>query len=137
MIVTLAVPDGTDLPVYDEDSDKRPFLRRWHSQDTVPIEESYKVGPEEYVVDLEEGLRVKFGPGRYYKGDYWMIPVRAGVRGGVEGEQERGSVGARPATRRHLAPLRTARRRVVYCGSPRGSRLPACVQTSFAEPRRR
>jgi hypothetical protein len=84
MIVTLAVPDGTDLPVYDENSDERAFLRRWHSQGVVPIEE-----PDQEV-RLEEGLRVKFGPGRYYfTGDYWMIPVRAGVRDGVEGEQER------------------------------------------------
>jgi hypothetical protein len=123
MTVTLEVRDGTNLPVYDENSDERAFLRRWHSQGTVPIKEPSIEEPYQ-VVRLEEGLRVKFGPGRYYyKGDYWMIPVRAGVRGGVEGEQEEEVW--EPALlpdgiSRHYAPLAVVsfmagRRRVVDC----------------------
>jgi hypothetical protein len=117
MTVTLTVPDDTDLPVYGEDSDEHPFLRRWHSRGTLPIEEL------DSEVHLEDGLRVRFGPGRYYKGDYWMLPVRAGVGGGAEElqEQEGWSEPALPhGVSRHYAPLAVVsftsdRRGVVDC----------------------
>ena len=107
--VTLDVPDGVELPVYDEDSDERPLLRRWDSPGTVEIEdpqEGYEAHTEVPLGD--EGLRVRLEAGRYYAGDYWTIPVRVGASDAVRRErgQEAWSRWMPPqGVSRHYAPL--------------------------------
>ena len=128
MTVTLTVPDDTELPVYEEDSDEHPFLRRWHSRGTLPIEEP------DSEVHLEDGLRVRFGPGRYLQ---WRLLDAPGAR--RRQRWCRGATGARRVvgactTTRCLATLRAAGRGVVYFRPPRGSGLPASVQASLGKP---
>jgi hypothetical protein len=107
--VTLDVPDGVELPVYDEDSDERPLLRRWDSPGTVEIEdpqEGYEAHTEVPLGD--EGLRVRLEAGRYYACDYWTIPVRVGASDAVRRErgQEAWSRWMPPqGVSRHYAPL--------------------------------
>ena len=107
--VTLDLPDGVKLPVYEEDSDERPLLRRWDSPGTVEIEDPQEDYERYTVARLgEEGLRVRLEAGRYYAGDYWTIPVRAGAGHNVRSDQgqESWSRWMPPqGVSRHYAPL--------------------------------
>lgn len=49
------------------------IVRRWDSDRDVPVP-----GDDAFLA-LEGGLEVRFGDGFYRTGDYWLIPVRAGV----------------------------------------------------------
>jgi hypothetical protein len=78
--VELALPDGSAaLPDYSEEAAEKalPLLRRWdhrgdpkRSGGALPIVEGVEI-------ELEDGVKVTFEPGGYYRaGDYWMIPAR-------------------------------------------------------------
>jgi outer membrane protein OmpA-like peptidoglycan-associated protein len=69
--VTLDVPEGIDLPVFDESSTTHPLLRRWdQGSDSITVQESKWI-------DLEDGVQIYFEAGGYYRsGDYWLVPAR-------------------------------------------------------------
>ncbi|MCH4561915.1 DUF6519 domain-containing protein [Halomonas sp. EGI 63088] len=72
--VTLAVPEGFSIPVFDEAATTHPLLRRWDQpSDAIPVQESKWI-------ELENGVQVWFEQGGDYKvGDYWQIPARTAV----------------------------------------------------------
>ncbi|MES9991934.1 MAG: DUF6519 domain-containing protein [Candidatus Thiodiazotropha sp.] len=72
--VTVEVPGGTLLPVFDETSTTHPILRRWdQGSDVLPVE------PGKWI-NLEDGVQVYFeAGGTYQTGDYWLIPARAAI----------------------------------------------------------
>jgi len=102
---TLAVPEGVELPVFDEHATTHPILRRWdQGSAALPVREGKWI-------DLEDGIQVYFEPGGAYRtGDYWLIPARTAV-GDVLWSSEPGADGARPAAlaphgiEHHVAPL--------------------------------
>jgi hypothetical protein len=106
LTVTIEVPEGTLLPVYEELSSTHPILRRWdQGSDAFPIE------PAKWI-ELEDGVQVYFEPGgRFQTGDYWLIPARSTI-GDVMWPSEMGPDGLlRPAAvaphgiDHHHAPL--------------------------------
>lgn len=53
----------------------RPIVRRWDGADgaaTIPADGSW--------VALEDGVEVRFGPGPFVSGQYWLIPARTATR---------------------------------------------------------
>ncbi len=53
-----------------------PRVRRWDQPGTgtagdMPLSPSFNAP-----IDIENGIRVTFTPGRYWSGDYWLIPAR-------------------------------------------------------------
>lgn len=62
------------------DEGRHPQLRRWDSDGEVDIP-SPPVG--DGWIDLENGIQVRFEPGTYRTGDYWLIPART-VLGDIE-----------------------------------------------------
>ena len=72
--LTLAVPSGEELPVFDETTTTSPLLRRWdQGSDVIPLQESTWI-------ELENGVQIWFEQGGHYKaGDYWQIPARMAV----------------------------------------------------------
>lgn len=105
--VTLAVPSGQPVPVFDESAASHPLLRRWDQpSDVIPVQESKWI-------DLEDGVQVWFEQGGDYKtGDHWQVPART-ASADVLWPQEPGPDGApRPKAlpprgiRHHVAPLR-------------------------------
>jgi hypothetical protein len=60
--------------------DRHPQLRRWDSPGQVDVP-SPPVG--DGWLDLEDGIQVRFEPGSYRRGDYWLIPART-VLGDIE-----------------------------------------------------
>ena len=62
------------------DQSRHPQLRRWDSPGQVDIP-SPPVG--DGWIDLEDGIQVRFEPGSYRRGDYWLIPART-VLGDIE-----------------------------------------------------
>jgi len=80
--VTLTVPTGVTLPVYNEDDPRHPLLRRWDSG-LIPVREGTA---EQDWIDLEDGIVIQFQPvpsppiaHTYRPGDYWLIPARTAV----------------------------------------------------------
>lgn len=72
--VTLAVPDGVELPTFGEDSTTHPVLLRW-DQDSGAL-----AVQEGKWVDLEDGVQIHFeSGGSYQTGDYWLVPARTAV----------------------------------------------------------
>jgi hypothetical protein len=69
--LTLDVPDGMALPVFDQTSTTHPLLRRWdQDSDAMPVE------PAKWI-ELEDGVQIYFEPGATYRnGDYWLLPAR-------------------------------------------------------------
>lgn len=72
--VTLTVPSGVTLPVFDENSTTHPLLRRWDQRsDVIPVREGKWI-------ELEDGVQIWFEQGGDYKtADYWMIPARTAI----------------------------------------------------------
>jgi hypothetical protein len=92
--VFLDVPDGMEIPQYNENSSLHPFLRRWdHEGDpekpelggALAVEES-PAGQDEWLT-IEDGIQISFQPaanGHIYRtGDYWLIPART-ITGDIE-----------------------------------------------------
>jgi hypothetical protein len=83
--VTIDPETASDSVAWSEDL-KNPKVRRWDHEASpplgaVPLEEGKWL-------DLEDGIRVKFGRGgTYYTGDYWLIPARTAT-GDVEWPKE-------------------------------------------------
>jgi hypothetical protein len=104
--VVLDVPDGMEIPVFDEDTATHPLLLRWdQGSDALPVREGRWI-------DLEDGVQVRFEPGGSYAvGDYWLVPARTAT-GDVLWPTEPDDDGvARPQNRppdgieHHYAPL--------------------------------
>ncbi|MCK4787918.1 MAG: hypothetical protein KAV87_29465, partial [Desulfobacteraceae bacterium] len=89
MEVTLVVPDGTPIPVYDETSTKHPLLRRWDQKATSKVELTKEgiIAIKDDWLDLEDGIQICFKVSdvkvHYRRGDYWLIPARTAT-GDVE-----------------------------------------------------
>jgi hypothetical protein len=49
-------------------------LRRWDQVGAVVTSDGVLVSGS--WIDLENGIQVRFGPGKYFPGDYWVIPAR-------------------------------------------------------------
>ena len=97
--VTLVVPDGAVLPVYNEESAQHPLLRRWDHQAGKPEEGGRELSDgaalitegkeDEGWLVLEDGVQIQFEesemgePHQYRSGDYWLIPART-ASGDVE-----------------------------------------------------
>lgn len=106
--VTLEVPEGSDLPVFDENSITHPLLRRWDNRsEAIPLQEG------EWIT-LEDGVQVHFEPGGSYRsGDYWLITARTAIgdvlwaKGkGQDGEIEVEPIALPPdGVNHHRAPL--------------------------------
>ena len=94
----------------NDPSHPHPFLRRWDQKDPsssgtsggIPIVEAASTQSDGWV-DLEEGIQIQFvsalspqvpdepgstdfeAPANFYRtGDYWLIPARTALRGGIE-----------------------------------------------------
>jgi hypothetical protein len=79
MTVTLNVPNGVVLPVFDENSTTHPFLRRWDQQEMEGqmMQDGAVVTQKDIPMELEDGVLVTFKSGQAYRpGDYWQVPVR-------------------------------------------------------------
>ena len=95
LVVTLDVPDGATLPVYDGTSTSHPLLRRWDQKQLDPTlgypemadaDDGTPVGAlvlgENNRLLIEDGIQVYFDsatsdtPHTYRTGDYWLIPAR-------------------------------------------------------------
>lgn len=94
MEVTLVVPDGKTIPVYNETSTKHPLLRRWDQKAPSKVElteegEGVIAIKEDDWLDLEDGIQICFKVSEanvqtsYRRGDYWLIPARTAT-GDVE-----------------------------------------------------
>jgi len=59
---------------------RHPQLRRWDSEGEIDIP-SPPVGNG--WIDLEDGIEVRFEPGTYWTGDYWLVPART-ILGDIE-----------------------------------------------------
>jgi Family of unknown function (DUF6519) len=69
--VTLAVPEGAELPTFSEQSTTHPLLRRWDQES-----DALKVVEGKWI-ELEDGIEIYFDTGGVYRiGDYWLIPAR-------------------------------------------------------------
>lgn len=62
------------------DDDQHPQIRRWDSPGEVAVPFPPVGGGW---IDLESGIQVRFEPGTYRTGDYWLIPART-VLGDIE-----------------------------------------------------
>jgi hypothetical protein len=88
---------------------RHPFLRRWdqRSEHGATLRSGAVPIVEDRWIDLEDGIQVRFVPGRSYRtGDYWLIPARTAT-GEIEWPRDEG----RPECLRpqgivhHYAPL--------------------------------
>ncbi len=88
---------------------RHPFLRRWDQREDhgITLREGAIPIVEDRWIDLEDGIQVRFVPGRSYRtGDYWLIPARTKT-GEIEWPRDEG----RPECLRpsgivhHYAPL--------------------------------
>jgi hypothetical protein len=110
-----APPDPVKMQVTLSDTPKagkkarHPFLRRWDQREDhgVALREGAIPIVEDRWIDLEDGIQVRFVPGRSYRtGDYWLIPARTKT-GEIEWPRDEG----RPECLRpsgivhHYAPL--------------------------------
>lgn len=57
---------------------RHPKLRRWDSVKDLPAQVP---SSNEGFIPLENGVEVKFEPGIYATGDYWLIPARTAING--------------------------------------------------------
>jgi hypothetical protein len=93
MVITLRLPEGIHLPVYEEESEKHPLLRRWDHKAGDPTQGEPEMADdgglgvkENEWITLEDGVQVFFeneGKHHYRTGDYWLIPARTAT-GDVE-----------------------------------------------------
>jgi len=61
---------------FQQNQKYNPKVRRWDNNgEKGPIEVKFSPEKEDYI-NLESGVQVKFGEGRYHTGDYWLIPAR-------------------------------------------------------------
>jgi uncharacterized protein DUF6519 len=112
---TLRVDPGAVLP-----SDlKTPKVRRWDQteNDDITLTDGAIMltdGDAHGWIDLEDGVRVKFNPGDYRTGDYWVIPARVAT-GNIEWPPPGSTDGFAPprGIEHHFAPLA----RVSWSGS--------------------
>ncbi len=58
------------------DLNARPKLRRWHGDGETPINRPVD---NDGFLPLEDGVEVRFEPGDYRSGDYWLIPARTAI----------------------------------------------------------
>jgi hypothetical protein len=66
---------------------RNPRLRLWARPDAAKAVRKLNEGANaDGYVSLEDGIEVKFGPGPYRTGDYWLIPARTSI------SQETGSI---------------------------------------------
>jgi photosystem II stability/assembly factor-like uncharacterized protein len=72
------IDSATQVPAVEQG--RHPLLRRWDSPGSVLVEVP---GTNEGWIRLEGGIEVRFGPGTYKAGDYWLIPARTAT-GGIE-----------------------------------------------------
>ena len=82
-VLTLDLAEGTTLQ-----RGIHPKVRRWDSQGETVI--SPRAGDDGWL-PLEDGVEVRFEPGTYRTGDYWLIPARAFIgefSGDVEWPQD-------------------------------------------------
>jgi len=56
-----------------QDATRHPILRRWEG--TAPVAQNPDPATDGYL-PLEDGVEVRFSPGNFQTGDYWMIPAR-------------------------------------------------------------
>lgn len=100
MVVTLSGPPSSELV---NTEDRPAILRRWDG--IGPIKEA--AGANENWLELEDGVKIQFQPGAFYRtGDYWLIPARTAT-GDVEWPGPIGDPEPRPphGIERHYAPL--------------------------------
>jgi hypothetical protein len=76
------VTDDSDLMLL-KNPDEHPLVRRWDQQTASDQVEALMVIPNESMA-LEYGISVKFPPGMYRTGDYWLFPIRSGIGTGRE-----------------------------------------------------
>jgi hypothetical protein len=111
-LVTLAAPpaDG-ELTIDPSASVQRsafpgnPRVRRWDNPTATAIR--VEVGPADGYLALENGVEVRFEPGWYNTGDYWLIPARTATRDVDWPRDGLGRSLSRPpdGIRHHYAPL--------------------------------
>lgn len=70
----LIVPPASG--VLRSDFPRNPKIRRWDCDEAVTVE---VVAGDGYI-PLEDGVEVRFEPGHYNTGDYWLIPARNATR---------------------------------------------------------
>jgi hypothetical protein len=84
------------------DFPSNPKVRRWDSLGAPRV----TTDPTDGWIALEGGVEVRFGPGSYASGDYWLIPART-VTGGIEWPMNGSGPAARPpdGVRHHYCRL--------------------------------
>ncbi len=102
MQVTLDRPPAVDK------KRRHPFLRRWDQREDhgVTLRGAIPIVEDRWI-DLEDGIQVRFVPGRSYRtGDYWLIPARTKT-GEIEWPRDEGGPEClRPSgIVHHYAPL--------------------------------
>lgn len=66
-----------DKPITLTQFPKNPKIRRW---DSIGLLRVGQMNSSNSYIELEKGIQIKFGPGTYQTGDYWLIPARAVIR---------------------------------------------------------
>lgn len=97
------------------DFTRNPRIRLWARPDAATAVRPLNAGT---FVALEDGIEVKFGPGTYRNGDYWLIPARTAISdetGSIEWPLAGGNPADLPPTGiiHHYAPLAAIRDTVV------------------------
>ncbi|HEY9852412.1 MAG TPA: DUF6519 domain-containing protein [Leptolyngbyaceae cyanobacterium] len=63
-----------------------PQLRRWDNSGLIKVEQPSE---NDGWIILENDIEIKFSPGNYQTGDYWLIPARATAVGDIEWSRDR------------------------------------------------
>jgi hypothetical protein len=88
---------------------EHPLLRRWEDNaNPIAPKAGTTATPGETWLDLEHGIQLAFGDrGTYQVGDYWLIPARTRLDGGIEWPKEEGRPLAQAphGIAHHYAPL--------------------------------
>lgn len=83
VLTTVAQPPSNDeLTVVGsvdlKDFPRNPRIRRWDNPTAGAL--TVAVGSDDGFLDLEDGVQVRFEPGHYNTGDFWLIPARTATR---------------------------------------------------------
>jgi hypothetical protein len=109
LMIVAQPPSNDELTIVGNvdrnDFPRNPRIRRWDNRTAGAI--AVEVGADEGFIDLEDGVQVKFEPGHFNTGDFWLIPARTATRDVDWPRDSNGRALSRPPEGivHHYAPL--------------------------------